>query len=936
MVESPPTGTVSFLFSDVEGSTRLWETNPEAMSSTLNQHDKVMRSAVGDSNGHVFSTAGDSYAVAFARPDQALQAAIAAQAGLTDLAVGDIPLKVRMAVHTGSAEERGGDYFGPAVNRAARLMSTGNGRQVLVSAATAELVQDRLLPGATLHDLGEHRLKDLSRPEHVYQLLHASFAHDTRPLRSLDRFPNNLPIQLTSFVGREEEVAEVTKLLDASRMVTLVGVGGAGKTRLAIQTAAEVLPRYEDGVWLIELAAITDPSRIPVSVMDVLGLEERANEDPIDTITRALAKKQILLILDNCEHIVDPAARFVAAALGAGTGVSILATSREMLGVPGEYPFQVKSLASPESLDDEVRAALMRYPAIQLFAERGELARPGWRISTENADSVIQICQRLDGMPLAIELAAARLRMMRASQIAERLDDRFRLLTGGSRIVLPRQQTLEAAIDWSFDLLSDEEKVLFGRLAVFMGGFTLESAEAVCGVDPLDGYMVLDLLGHLVDKSLVQAEEKEDGLRYRMLETLRQYARQRLAESAEVETMRRRHAHHFRDLAAEAEPNLRGTDEAYWFRRLDDDLDNIRQAMGWALEAGESQLAQAMAGSLYRYFMYELRFVEGREWAEKALAAGDDPTPERAGALLAAGTLAQYSFSQEAAMRHLDEAIALAKTHDLDDVLSAALNNRANVSAGMGKFEEALALHKENVNMARSAGDHPGVIIGLHNVANLVLDLGDAESALAYGEEALAEAIAFGSERLIFMSRVFLFDPLRAMGNLDRIEEVIATARKREAETGTNFSYGYLDAWSSIVCSDRGDYEAAARNMTEGLRNYRGMPDPDQFAWGMQFTLWQGARLFGYLGRPELSARLLGAADAVYAETNYVRRRHTSREIEEIASRLRETLGEEAFDAGYTQGEELDPRDALDLLMDALKAHLAEAGESADSPLPRS
>jgi hypothetical protein len=238
--------------------------------------------------------------------------------------------------------------------------------------------------------------------------------------------------------------------------------------------------------------------------------------------------------------------------------------------------------------------------------------------------------------------------------------------------------------------------------------------------------------------------------------------------------------------------------------------------------------------------------------------------------------------------------------------------------------------------MARCDGDHPGVIIGLHNVSSLVLDLGDAGSALSYAEEALAEAIAFGSERLTFMSRVFLFDPLRAIGNLDRIEEVIATARKREAETGTNFSYGYLDAWSSIVCSDRGDYEAAARNMTEGLKNYKRMPDPDQFAWGMQFTLWQGARLFGYLGRPELSARLLGAADAIYAETNHVRRRHTAREIEEIVSRLRETLGEEAFDAGYRRGEDLDPRDALDLLMDALKEHLAASEESGDSPVPQS
>lgn len=923
MGEQLPTGTVTFLFSDVEGSTQLWEQHHDEMSSALAEHDKVMRSTIEDHDGHVFSTAGDAYAAAFERPIQALEAAAAAQTGLNELSVGGAPMKVRMAVHTGSADERDGDYFGPAVNRVARLMSAGNGRQVLVSTATSELVQDAVPDGATLDDLGEHRLKDLSRPEQVYQLLHDSFAHDTRPLRSLDRFPHNLPIQLTSFVGREEEVIELTKLLTGSRMVTLAGVGGAGKTRLAIQTAAELLSNYEDGVWLVELAAITDPSKVPASVMDVLGIEEKASEDAMDTITRALAKKQILVILDNCEHIVDPAARFAATALGAGTGVSILATSREMLGVPGEYPFQVKSLASPDSLDTEVRAALLRYPAVRLFSERGELARPGWRVSAENADSVVQICQRLDGMPLAIELAAARLRMMPAEQIAERLDDRFRLLTGGSRTVLPRQQTLEAAIDWSFDLLSDQEKTLFGRLAVFMGGFTLESAEAVCGVDPLDEYLVLDHVGHLVDKSLIQAEDTQDGARYRMLETLRQYARQRLAESEEVEAMRRRHAEHIRALVDEALPNLRGIDEAYWFRRLDAELDNIRQAMSWALEANEPQLVQAIAGSLYRYFMYRQRFVEGRDWAERAVAASDDPTADRARALLAAGTLAQFSLDQEISMKYLDEALDIARNLELDNVLSPALNNRANVSSAMGMPEEALRLHKEHLELDRRLGGVEGIIIGLHNVAGLSLDLGDTDKAVALSDEALSEAVRLGSDRMVFQSRLFLLGPLRAIGDVDRLESEIAAMKETERDPDRDFIPGVTDLWTAILDMDRGEVQSATSSMVDGLRGFRGIPDPYELTYVVSWILRQGARLTSLLGRHELAARLLGSSQATLDEKGYVMGGYDIERVREIAESIQTSLGD-AFEAAYASGMEADGRDAHDELLAALEESLQD------------
>ena len=896
------------------------------MRTALAAHDDVITTAIADNDGHVFSTAGDGYAASFARPKAALQAALNAQSGLSELSVGGNPLKVRMAVHTGSADERDGDYFGPAVNRAARLMSIGNGGQILVSTATALDTQDSLPWGAALRDLGEHRLKDLSRAEHVYRLDHPSLEEDDRPLRSLDAFLHNLPIQLTSFVGREQELDEVVKLLGGARMVTLAGVGGAGKTRLAIQTGAEMLTHYQDGVWLVELAPITDPSRITVAVMDVLGIEEKPDEEADRTLARSLARKSILLILDNCEHVVDSAARLAVTALGAGPGVTILATSREMLGVPGEYPYQVKSLASPDSIDAEVQAALLRYPAVRLFSERAELARPGWRISAESADSVVQICRRLDGMPLAIELAAARLRMMPADKIAERLDDRFRLLTGGSRTVLPRQQTLEAAIDWSFDLLDQDEKTLFARLALFMGGFTLEAAESACGVAPLDEFAVLDLLGNLVDKSLVQAEVKKDGLRYRMLETLRQYARLKLAESEDIHAMRRSHAEYFLSLVREASPSLRGPDEAYWFARLDEDLDNLRQALTWSIEEGEADIAQSLAGSLYRYFMYRFRFVEGREWAERALVLSDRPTEGYARALLAAGTLAQFSLDQDASMKHLDQAIDLARELDLTKELSAALNNRANVASGMGMTEEALRLHEEHLALDRRLGVPDGIIVGLMNVSSLNLDLGNAELALELAEEALEASNRLDSDRMVFHSRLWSLAPLRTLGRFDEMELHLNAMRDIEESPGNEFIPGVVDFWTSVVHLERNDVPSAIRTLREALNKFHSMPDPYEVIAVASWILELGAHTLDRVGSPELAARLLGSADATMREKAFERGGDRLRHLGAVEKSIRAKIGDEAYESEFGAGTKMQHRDAHEALAVALAEYVEENG----------
>ena len=913
-----PTGTVTFLFSDVEGSTRLWESHAEGMSSALARYDDIMRKVVDGAGGYVFSTAGDSYSAAFTTPARAVEAAIQAQSQLVDLDREPVSFRVRMAVHTGTAEERDGDYFGPALNRTARLMSIGNGRQVLVSRATAELARDSLPEGARLEDLGQHRLKDLSRPEYVYKLGHPSLPDDPRRLRSLDMYPHNLPIQLTSFVGREEEVEEVMKLLRGSRLVTLAGVGGVGKTRLAVQAAAEVLSQYEDGVWLVELAPLTDRSKLATTVMDVLGIEEKTGEDPIDTAVRWLTDKEILLILDNCEHVVDEAARFAARALASGTGLSILATSREMLGVPGEYPFQVRSLAAPESMDDVVQSALMRYPAIRLFAERGELARAGWRITSENGMAVVQICNRLDGMPLAIELAAARLRMMRTSQIAERLDNRFRLLTGGSRTVLPRQQTLEAAIDWSFDLLSEEEKVLFRRLAVFMGGFTLEAVEAVCGADPLDDLMVLDLLGHLVEKSLVQAEELPDGVRYQMLETLRQYSRDKLAKSEEIDQMRRRHAEFFLGLGDQAEPNLRGKEEDYWIKVLDDELDNLRQAMNWALEAPAPEIAQALAGDMYRYFMFRFRTIEGREWAERALQASEEPTVARAKALLAAGTLAQVGLDLEGALTRLDDAVEMSRGLQANEILMPALNNRAGVASALGRWDEAERFFQEDLELSRDLGARDSIIFCLVNLSGLALDREDYSRAIALAEEAVEVAVDLGSARLIDQAYMDLAFSYRDSGDFEAAATALDVVIGQEEELGFRFYPGRTRVMAGILAMDRGDFDGAVPLFRGALRAFRDLPDALDLVWVVQWLVVEGARLLTHLERPAEGAGLLGAADESLAEKGYIRGAGEAREADRIRHDVEQAMGAEEFQTAYQKGRSVGLRDALDRLIATL------------------
>ncbi len=596
-----PTGTVTLLLADVEGSTRLWQTQPDEMTTAVARLDTALADLLAAHGGvrPVEQGEGDSFVAAFARASDAVACALNLQRA--PLA----PLRLRIGVHTGQVQLRDeGNYIGPTINRTARLRDLAHGGQTVLSGSTEQLVADWLPDDAWLTDLGSHELRDLPRPERVTQLCHPDLRNEFPPLRVAKSVDNHsLPAQLTSFVGRVPQIAEIRALLTDNRIVTLTGAGGAGKTRLAIQTAADVASEYRDGVSYVDLAPVTHEAVVPVAVARALGLPDQPGRSTMESLAKFVGDRQTLMVLDNCEHLLDATASLAAELLAACPALQIVATSRESTGVPGEVTFQVPSLA----LADE---------AIELFVDRARRVRPEFTIASDNASTVTEICKRLDGMPLAIELAAARVRALSLEEIVGGLHDRFRLLTGGARTAVRRQQTLRASVDWSHALLTETERILFRRLAVFLGGFDLDAAQAVAGDAEVERYQILDQLALLVDKSLVTAENASGRTRYRLLETVRQYAQEKLGESGEAEAVRTRHRDHYTSMAALLDAP--GSEFGQRVEQADHEMDNLRNAFGWSIETGDIAGALGLASSLQPLWLSLGRILEGLAWFDAA------------------------------------------------------------------------------------------------------------------------------------------------------------------------------------------------------------------------------------------------------------------------------------------------------------------------------
>jgi predicted ATPase/class 3 adenylate cyclase len=784
-VAEPPAVT-TFLFTDIEGSSRLWETQPERMQPALVRHDRILREAVERHHGTVVKTTGDGVHAAFQDPRDAVAATIAAQLALSDASAEHLPLRVRCGIHAGVADYIGGDYFGSSVNRAARIMSAAHGGQVLVSQSVADLVRGRLPDGVSLRDLGAVRLRDLAGAEHLHQVERAGLRADFPALRSLAAVPNNLPQQVTSFIGRERELQEVKDALRRTRLLMLSGIGGLGKTRLSLQVAADVVNEYPDGVWFVELAPITDERLVPHAVASVLGVKEEAGRTIADALATHVRDARLLLVLDNCEHLVQRCAQLARHLLQAGAHVKILASSREHFNIAGETIHTVPPLAVPASDDNVTPESILQCEAVRLFVERTTAAQPAFRVTDRNAPAIVEICRRLDGIPLALELAAARVRALAVERIAERVGDRFRLLTSGDRAALPRQQTLRAMIDWSHDLLTAKERILFRRLAVFAGGFTLEAAEAVAAGGDVAERDVLDVLVGLVDKSLVMVPA--DGGRYALLETVRQYADERLDESGEGDDVRQRHLDFFLAFAETAGAGLAGAAQGEWLRQLDIDRENLLSAHAWCLRApdgAERGYRLASAVKLY-WFMRGLLDLGHRVTVEALSRATREPQSlARCRALWVAGQICSYTGRYEEAQRYLYESLAIARGHDDRRMIASVRNYLALAALGQGDRGAAQGHCEEALALARELGNQREIAVASNALAQLHRMDGNLDHAEPLYEQVVALAHELRDREFAAIGILGL--AMVAIGRraerraIDLLREVLAIA----AETGS-------------------------------------------------------------------------------------------------------------------------------------------------------
>jgi len=738
-----PTGTVTFLITDIEGSTRLWEERREAMQAAVGRHHAIIHKTIESFGGHrpEDQGEGDSVLGAFSKATAGVSCALELQRILLTEGWPDgADIRIRMAIHTGEIELRDErNYFGSTINRCARIRALAKGGQVLVSLTTEQLVRNTLPSGAYLKDLGPHRLKDLSNPEHVFQLCHPELPEDFPPLRSLEALPNNLPIQLTTLVGREQEVLELKKLLAESRLVTLTGAAGCGKTRLALAVAAELAEEYSDGVWFVDLAAITAPTLVPQTVAGALGVQEQPRREITDTLVDYLKPRRLLLLLDNCEHLLRACTALASTLLRSCPDLSILPTSREPLGVPGENSWRVPSLSLPDPDKPPSLEELPLFESGRLFLERARAANPDFTLDADEAAAVSQICHRLDGIPLAIELAAPLTAVLTCEQIAARLGDMFRLLTGGSTTALERQQTLRAAVEWSHQLLTEAEQALLRRLSVFVGGFTLEAAEGVGAGAPVETEQVLDLLSRLVHKSLVTRERRPHAARYRLLETIKQYARERLVESGDGPAVRTLHRDWFLALAEEAEPELwQGARQTEWIETLALEQDNLRAALEWSASDTSPDSLARLGRALLRFWYMRAQAGEGRRWLAKALERSEDLSPSLHAHVIDAAGLLAYAQHDHKQARSLEEE-ALAIMRDLgDDVgIARALNVLGNVLMSLSDIEGARALYEEGLAIRERLGDKRGAAALLANLANVAHSLGDLSRVREFHERAL-------------------------------------------------------------------------------------------------------------------------------------------------------------------------------------------------------
>jgi len=922
-----PSGTVTFLFTDIENSTPLWEQYPGIMKSALAGHDAILKETVESNNGQIIKTTGDGVHAVFSTAMDAIEASLNAQhefqtseffAKRPDVGKNsEVSIRVRMGLHTGEAELRDGDYYGSTLNRAARIMGIGHGGQILVSEITLRVAREHLPQKISILDLGLHQLKGLNRPERIYQLNTRGLQHEFPPLKSLSRATNNLPSQLTSFIGRECELAETKSRLDGTRLLTLIGPGGTGKTRLSIELGSQILSTFKDGVWLVEFAPISDPSLIMQTIASVINIREIPGTPLKGLVHDYLREKHLLLILDNCEHLVEASAQVADDLLHIAPNIKIIASSREALGINGETVYRVPSLSLPEQAD-VTKDAAMGFESVQLFVDRASAANRKFQLTDEDASFVAQICSRLDGIPLAIELAASRITVFSPEQIAKRLDDRFRLLTGGSRTALPRQQTLRALIDWSYDLLSEDERALLRRLSVFAGGWTFEAAETIC--NSLD---VLEHLPQLINKSLVVVNDEYDETRYYLLETIRQYARDKLLENNEGERTRDRHLAYFLEMTETAMPEMLTREkELEWIRKLEIEYDNIRAAVEWCL-SNDPIAAMRLVRSLTYLYVVTSYASEGHLWGEEALEKvklltdsgkilSDDEKLHKA-RLISGMSIMSFSMGDNR-LTAIEAEQAVDLLRSLDDKWTLALTLAFHTAGKLitGKFDEAIVSIEEALELAEKLGDKyilGSVISAASNVESYVNR--DIAKSDALREKAMELLEQHGS-RWSYGITVYGFGNLLILQKeFQKAREKFEIALQTMQEIGSTRNVIMIKSDLAHILRHEGNYSEAISSYRETILEWQRMGHRSAVAHQLECL----AFIAKALEDTKKATKLLGAAETLRQKIEIDMTPPEREEYEKEFADLKANMDEKEFTSLWSEGQSMTMDEAIELAL---------------------
>jgi predicted ATPase/class 3 adenylate cyclase len=888
-----PTGTVTFLFTDLEGSTRLWEEHPEAMRVALARHDEILRRAVTSNQGHLVKGTGDGVHGAFAAPGGAVAAARAAQLAMsTEEWAIDGGLRVRMGIHTGVAEMRDGDYFGPALNRAARLMAIGHGSQVLLTQATSQLLDD-----VELKDLGEHRLRDLERPERVFQLVVPGLRADFPPLRS-NAVHTNLPVHLSSFIGREKELERLRRAVDEDRLVTVVGAGGVGKTRLALHVAGDLAADFADGAWVSELGPALEPESMLNVIAGTFSVQQRPGATLEESLLQYLEYRHLLWVVDNCEHLLTSCALLVDRVLRGAPQVRIVATSREALDVDGEHLVPLRPMALAASDDPSV---IQDADAVRLFVERARAVRPGFTIDESSAPTVNELCTRVDGIPLAIELAASRVVAMGVAEINELLDERFRLLIGGRRASLERHQTLRATVDWSYASLSPTEQLVFDRLSVFAGSLDATAARHIVADEDVDVWAVVDAIDGLVRKSMVIAEEHSDAsVRYALLETLRQYARDRLTERGDSERRQHRHADYYVALIEEMGEGLLGPDELSWRARLMLEVDNIRIAAAWALDQENIEVLTRLVVALAEETLQSGAHI-GRI-STRSLALRDRFDPDSRAVMLAGAAIEAYAAGEIERARELSAdawSVGIDSARSPSPHVVTRLRSLPGIAtptqmrmaaeavsrdwdAWIGEIENARPVHQSRI---------------LSGFATVALQAGEMDLARRCAERGYELAVNSGNPSTLAQALYERGAVAAASSDPDAAwrawQQCIALGR----QGATNAGYGAALLQSAIIPARRGDFGQACALLEEAVRVLR----PRGRTPELDGVCGYAIEILALAGAHEAAATIIGAAvDGVLTNLRDMPL-PPDRQATDVSS-IRDVIGGEVFDECIARG----------------------------------